>query len=345
MISTSFPTYRMTHVTCSQRYQLEALLRSGYRHTQRELSDIVGCSQSTISRELRKNRPPIRNGYYSAQKAQTQAMHRRKQSYEKRQRWYDDPKVLRYIIDHLREGESPDSISGRMKRESPWHSANSVSHESVYRYIWKVREEGGCLHLHLPRKGKRPKFYGLKGASASNIPNRRDISERPKVVDKKKRCGDWESDLIVSVRGGSGAIATFVERTSKYLQAVLLQNQTANEMVRAATEVFTAIPLRLRRTMTHDNGSEICKHEEITKNLSIIVYCAEPYRSWQRGLNEHTNGLLRRFFPKGTDFSQTQPQEIAKAVEKINNRPRRSLRFLTPKEVFLSEIKDYAFHS
>ena len=206
-----------------------------------------------------------------------------------------------------------------------------------------MKVEGGWLHLHLPRKGNRPKFYGLQSASASHIPNRRDISERPKIVDRRTRCGDWESDLVVRRRGGSGAVATFVERFSKYFQAVLLQNQTSEEMVRAATEVFSDIPEAFRLTMTHDNGSEIVRHEEITTALNIVVYCAQPYSAWQRGLNEQTNGLLRRFFPKGTDFSFISPEDLSEGVEKINNRPRRSLRYLTPKEVFLSEIKEYAF--
>ena len=253
--------------------------------------------------------------------------------------------MLRYVVEEMRNGKSPDAIAGRMKRKSRWHREHTVSHESIYRYVWKLQEEGGCLHLHLPRKGKRPKFYGLNGASASRIPNRRDISERPKIVEQKKRCGDWESDLVVSGRGGHGAVATFVERYSKYLHAVLLHDQSADEMLRAAREVFSPLPEHCCLTLTHDNGSEIVKHTQITDELKIIVYCAEPYRAWQRGLNEHTNGLLRRFFPKGTDFSAVSQQELASAVEKLNNLPRRSLRFLTPKEVFLSGIKGYAFQS
>jgi IS30 family transposase len=332
----------MAHLTRSQRDQLAALYRA--QHTQKEMADIIGCDQSTVSRELRRGTSP-RYFCYQGERAQERAELRRSHSYQDRERWYDHSRVLRYVVDQLRAGKSPDAIAGRMKRASPWHRMHAVSHESIYRYIWKVKENGGCLHLHLPRKGTRPKFYGLQGASASHIPNRRDISERPKIVDRKRRLGDWESDLVVSVRGGSGAVVTFVERYSKYFRAVLVSHQTADEMVRAAVEVFSSMPEELRRTMTHDNGSEICKHEEITEKLGIVVYCAEPYRSWQRGLNEHTNGLLRRFFPKGTNFSLISPQELAAAVEKINNCPRRSLRYLTPQEVFLSGIKDYAFQS
>lgn len=332
----------MSHLTRSQRDQLQVLIQTGTK--QHLIADLIGCSQSTISRELQRSAPPVRHRY-TAGTAQDRAELRRLQSYSHRERWYDDVAVLRFIVEELRAGKSPDAIAGRMKRLSPRHKEHAVSHESIYRYIWKVKEEGGVLHSHLPRKGKRPKFYGRQGASASHIPGRRDISERPKIVDQKKRCGDWESDLVVSPRGCGGAVATFVERYSKYFQAVLLADRTADEMVRAATEVFAPLPEELRLTMTHDNGSEICRHEEITKNLKIVVYCARPYAAWQRGLNEHSNGLLRRFFPKGTDFSSITTEELAKAVEKINDCPRRSLNYLTPKEVFLSGIKDYAFQS
>lgn len=332
----------MTHLTRSQRDQLEVLYQLNTK--QEKIASLLGCSQSTVSREIQRSYPPIYHRYAAAV-AQRKTTERRHHSYTHRERWHDNSKVLRYIVEQLRAGKSPDAIAGRMKRASPWHRQHAVSHEAIYRYIRKVKEEGGCLHLYLPRKGKSPKFYGLKGASASHIPNRRDITERPKIVEKKQRCGDWESDLIVSGRNGSGAVATFVETYSKYLQAVLLAKQTADEMVRAATEVLAPLPEERRRTMTHDNGSEICKHEEITRVLKIDVFCAQPYSAWQRGLNEHSNGLLRRFFPKGTDFSSITIEELAEAVEKINNCPRRSLNYLTPKEVFLSGIKDYAFQS
>jgi len=332
----------MSHLTRFQRHQLQALRAAG--HNQKEIASFIGCHQSTVSRELRRNKTPV-YFCYNAEKAQGLADERRKKSYEERERWYDNPVALKYVVEELREGKSPDAIAGRMKRESPWHREHAVSHQAIYEYIWKVKEKGGVLHKYLPRKGKRPKFYGLQGASASNIPNRRDISERPKIVEKKTRCGDWESDLVVSVRGGSGAVATFAERYSKYVQAVLLEHQTADEMVRASLEVFSQIPKALRLTMTHDNGSEITKHEEITAAVDIVVYNAEPYRSWQRGLNENSNGMLRRFFPKGTDFSQISTEEVAMAVEKINNLPRRSLQYRTAKEVFLSEVKEYAFQS
>lgn len=332
----------MAHLTCSRRERIDVLVQLGMK--QALIATAIGCHQTTIGRELRRNNPHP-HMQYQAEVAQSCAVLRRAHAKDTVSKWHDDPAVLRYVVEELRDGKSPDAIAGRMKRASPWHRAHTVSYESIYHYIWKVKEEGGVLHTHLPRQGRRPKFYGLQGASASHIPGRRDISERPKIVDQKKRCGDWESNLVVSPRGMHGAVATFVERYSKYFRAVLLANQTADAFNEAAREVFGELPALLRRTLTHDNGSEICKHEEITAELGVVVYCAEPYRSWQRGLNEHTNGLLRRFFPKGTDFSAIAPEELAEAVEKINNRPRRSLHYLTPKEVFLSGIKGYAFQS
>ena len=140
-------------------------------------------------------------------------------------------------------------------------------------------------------------------------------------------------------------MATFVERFSKYLQATLVQTQGADDFVQAARQAFSTIPESLRLTMTHDNGKEICGHERITEDLRIVVYCARPFHSWERGLNEHTNGLLRDFFPKGTDFSTVKPEELDHAVDLINNRPRRSLNFRTPKEVLDGEIRQYAFET
>jgi len=228
-----------------------------------------------------------------------------------------------------------------MKRESPWHRKHCVSAKTIYAWIWKNQEEGGCAYLHLRRRGKRTKFFGFKKAKRIIIPHRRDISERPKIVEKKNRCGDWETDLVVGV----SAVATFVERYPKYLQAVVMPDRTADAFVIAAEHAFANIPHELLLTMTNDNGSEICRHEKITEELNITVYCARPFHSWERGLNEHTNGLLRDFFPKGTDFRTVSQEELDRVVDLINNRPRRSLNFRTPKEVLEAKIKDYAFET
>lgn len=256
--------------------------------------------------------------------------------------WYDNPTVLRYIIAHLRQRRSPDQIVGRMKRESPWHRHHAVSAKTIYTYIWKVQEEGGCLHRYLRRRGRRPRWFGFEKMSQGIIPARRDISERPKVVNRWERAGDWESDLIA----GKSAVATFVERFSKYLRAIVLRDQSAPEFLRAARQTFESLPALLRKTLTHDNGREICCHQTITEELGLTVYCARPYHAWERGLNEHTNGLLRDFFPKGTDFRTVSQEELDHVVDLLNNRPRRSLNYRTPAEVLHSVITtQYAFQT
>jgi IS30 family transposase len=324
----------MAHLTRCQRDQIEVLIRADKK--QQEIADLIGCSQATVSRELARGSPPIRFSY-RGHKAQEHKEQRRRRE----RHWHDDPRVFKFVLELLRQRQSPEQIEGRMKRESPWHRTHSVSAKSIYNYIWRVAAEGGCLHLHLRRKGRRPKWFGLTKALRTNIPNRRDISERPKIVDHWKRSGDWESDLVI----GDTAIATFVERFSKYLRAVLMPDRSAAAFVEAAKCAFETIPASLRLTMTHDNGSEIAQHERITENLQITVYCARPYHSWERGLNENTNGLLRDFFPKGTDFRTVNKEELDHAVNLINNRPRRSLHFRTPQEVLDAEIKRYAFET
>lgn len=324
----------MAHLTRSLRDQLEALYRA--RLSQRGIARILGCNQSTISRELERS-----GSHYAANTAQ----HRAEGRQRKMACWHDDPQVMEFVLKLLRQRQSPEQIEGRMKRESPWFRAHSISAKSIYNYIWKIRDEGGCLHLHLRRRGKRPKWFNAVQGKDVRIPHRRDISERPKIVDKRKRCGDWESDLVVSPHGCRGAVATFVERFSKYLRAALVENQSAGAFSAGAYEALSVIPEALRLTMTHDNGKEICGHEHITETLKITVYCARPFHSWERGLNENTNGLLRDFFPKGTNFGEVTQEELAHAVELINNRPRRSLNFRTPKEVLDAEIKRYAFET
>lgn len=328
----------MAHLTRSQRDQIEVLIRAGKK--QPEIAALIGCSQSTVSRELSRGSPPIRFSY-RGHKAQERADQRRRKEHH----WHDDPLVFKFVLELLRQRHSPEQIEGRMKRESPWHRAHAVSAKTIYTWIWRNQEEGGCLFLHLRRRGKRPKWFGVVHREKVRIPHRRDISERPKIVDRWKRCGDWESDLVVSPHNGSGAVATFVERFSKYLRATLLPDRSAEAFVHGAYQAFSIIPEALRLTMTHDNGLEICGHEEITNDLKITVYCAQPFHSWERGLNEHTNGLLRDFFPKGTNFHEVSQEELAHAVDLINNRPRRSLNFRTPKEVLDAEIKQYAFQT
>jgi IS30 family transposase len=278
---------------------------------------------------------------YLPDRADEIAQERRARARAESARWYDHGPLLVYVHAKLELKWSPEQIAGRIHRDFPRNKKMRVSHFSIYAYLWNDRWNGGERYKSLRNRGKKRKWYGMAdGRRAINIPNRRSIDERPKIVEKKRRFGDWESDLVV----GNGAIATFVERKSKLLRASLLPDQTALEMTKGARKAFSDIPLAWRHTMTHDNGREISDHETITKELSLVVYCAHPYRSCERGLNENTNGLLRQFFPKKTDFQTVTHEQVAFAVDLINNRPRRTLKYRTPQEIFQKYItQHYAF--
>jgi transposase, IS30 family len=330
----------MAHLTRSERDQIQALDRAG-DNTQERIASIVGCSQSAVSREFSRYRTRKKKRYI-ASVAQKKAEERRAESYSERPRWFDDEDLKQHVLSELENGKSPDQIAGRMKYLKRDHT---VSHQTIYNYIEDDKEDNGTLYKLLRYQGKKFKWRGFKKGIQERIPNRRDISERPKIVDQKKRFGDWESDLVVSCRSGSGAVATFAERTSMLFGAEKVNDQSADEFVRASHDVLDDIPSELRHTMTHDNGKEISKHEQITDELQIDVYCARPYHSWERGLNEFMNRELRRFFPKGTDFSKVTQKEIDSAVEWLNNCERRILNYRTPQEVYEEELEKYAFHA
>ena len=316
----------MAQLKQRDRDKIEALKKAG--QTQEKISDIIGCSQSTISRELDRNSTEIQKRY-TASIAENQSKERRINALMRRDKWHQDRDLLSYVIEELRDGKSPEQISGRMNYEKK----DTVSHQAIYNYIAQDKQRNGVLCKYLRYQGKKYKWRGFS-KNKTKIPNRRDISERPQEVDDKSRYGDWETDLVVSSRKGSGAVATFAERRSMYFQAKVVESQSADEMLRASVEVFENIPEGLKYTMTHDNGKEICKHELITEQVKIDVYCARPYKSCDRGLNEWMNRELRRFFPKGTDFSKVTQKEIDFAVLWLNNCPRKSLYFRTPQEVF-----------
>lgn len=307
-------------------------------HSQQEIADVIGCHQSTVSREYVRSRRGSKK-QYAATMAQKRAEERRQHSYDGRPRWQNDARLRTHVERELHNKRSPDQIAGRMKYKGRKHT---VSHQSIYRYIKRDKEEGGVLFLCLRYQGKKYQWRGFAN-DTTRIPNRKDISERPAEVDARERSGDWESDLVVSDRSGSGAAATFAERLDLIFRAVLVADKSADEMVRASSVALGGFPQEMRRTMTHDNGREIAKHEKITENLQIDIYCARPYTSNDRPLNEWYNREFRRFFPKGTDFSQKTQADIDVAVEWLNNCPRRSLNYRTPKEALRERLQNMRF--
>lgn len=235
-------------------------------------------------------------------------------------------KMKHYIASKLKLGWSPDVICGRMKKELN----KKVCFKTIYHYIWQDRANGGKLYKLLPHHGKKYK-YG--SSTRTTISNRVDISKRPTVVDRKIRIGDFEGDTIVGARGGDKAcLLTLVDRASKFTIISKIPNKTAHAVEVAMNECYnnTILPFL---TITYDNGTEFSNHQNIALNLDCNIYFARPYKSCDRGLNEHTNGLIRRFFPKKTDFGTITDEEVQYVQDLLNNRPRKVLNYLTPNEV------------
>lgn len=231
-----------------------------------------------------------------------------------------------YIAEKLKLGWSPDVISGKLKKVS----GHKFSFKTIYRYVWQDKADGGKLYKLLPHHGKKYKYGSSK---RTTIINRVDISQRPKVVEQKTRLGDFEGDTVVGVRGGDKAcLLTLVDRTSKFTIIRKIPNKTATSVENSMNDCYnnTTLPFL---TVTYDNGTEFSNHQNIANNLGCDIYFARPYKSCDRGLNEHTNGLIRRFFPKKTDFGTVTDEEVQHVQDLLNDRPRKSLNYLTPNEV------------
>jgi len=234
------------------------------------------------------------------------------------------PEIVALIELKLAEKWSPEQISGWLLEEH----LQLISHETIYRHVWDDKRSGGDLYTHLRRRGKKYQSRGKKQAGRGCIKNRVSIDERPTIVDDKSRIGDWEIDLVIG-KGHSGALVTIVERQTSFTVSTRVDSKSA-DVVTAATinllKPFAGAVL----TITADNGKEFAYHEEMTKALGAPVYFADPYSSWQRGLNENTNGLLRQYWPKETNFKAVTKKEVASVVVQLNNRPRKKLGYKTP---------------
>jgi IS30 family transposase len=236
--------------------------------------------------------------------------------------------VRRKIEAKLRQMRwSPEQISGWLRDQGI-----KLSHERIYQMIWQDKRDGGNLWRSLRRHGKRYNKRAGKNAGRGLIPNRIDISERPAIVARKARLGDWEGDTVVSA-GHKGGLLTLVERKSQLTKISKLRRSTARATQRATVRRLKPIH-NFVHTITFDNGKEFAAHQDIAHALNAKIFFATPYHAWERGLNENTNGLIRDFFPKGTDFSTISNAEVAKVEHLLNARPRKSLGFRSPQEVF-----------
>jgi IS30 family transposase len=256
----------------------------------REIAKLVGKDVSTISREISRN---TGSRGYRFNQADSKAIERRSEaSREPKKLTSELEKSIRLGL--LKEW-SPEQISGRLALEREF-----ISYETIYRYVWSDKRAGGLLYKHLRHRGKRYNKRGAGKAGRGCIPDRIDIKERPLVVEEKSRIGDWEGDTIIGSKH-KGAIVSYVDRCSKYTLLKKVKRKTAEQVTQATVEKMANLPHAVL-TITYDNGKEFSDHKVIAKALSTTCYFATPYHSWERGLNEHTNGLVRQYLPKSTEF-------------------------------------------
>ena len=307
-------------ITQEQRYEISGYSQAGFNESQ--IAKLLGFHKSTINRELNRNGSI---SYYDPEKAQKKVEHRRKTAL-KSVRFTEEMKKL--IILHLKEEWSPDQIHGRCKADN----IDMVSHESIYQYVWMDKKNGGELYKHLRNSHKKKKKRYNAKDNRGIIPDRVFIDKRPGIVEEKSRIGDWEIDTVIGANH-KGVIVTIVDRFSKYLCMAKVKNKKAEKVKDATVSLLYPVKDKVL-TITADNGKEFAYHKKISKNLNAKVYFAHPYHSWERGLNENTNKLVRQYFPKKMSFVDIKDDEIQIVENKLNDRPRKLLKYKTPYEVF-----------
>jgi IS30 family transposase len=306
-------------LTREQRYQIYALKKEG--HSRTAIARNVGVHKATVSRELRRNRGERGDRPKQADELAQERKQRRVRPRITAAQWTQ-------VENFLRQEWSPEQISGRLALEQ----LASVSHERIYQYIYSDKARGGTLYRHLRCRKQRRKRYGTY-SRRGQIPNRITIDQRPQVVAQKARLGDWEADTII---GGQhqAAIVSLVERASKLTRLAKVARKTAGLVTQAVTTELQSLTVK---SITSDNGREFAGHQQIGQHLKADFYFAHPYASWERGLNENTNGLVRQYFPKKSEFSKISDRQIKKVEERLNNRPRKTLGYKTPNEVFFKQ--------
>lgn len=308
-----------SHLTLNQRIQIDALLV--IKTKQKYIAQKLGLSESTISKEIKRNSCRDNYVYYHAQGF---ANYRRKTS--KSPYKTNDPDLLKYVKIKLKKDKwSPQQISLRMKRDI----GKTLSTESIYLIVYKNRE----LIKYLKRS-KKPRRRNRRNSSTKHgICNRVSIHKRPKLVEARSRVGHWELDTIIGAKQ-QGVIASFVERKSRFTILKKMTNKSAAEMLKVSLEAFKGLPKSKLRSFTSDNGKEFAFHQTVSKELNTKFYFADPYSSWQRGTNENTNGLVREFLPKKMPLDKVTQKQLDKIALLLNLRPRLCLNGFNPHEIF-----------
>lgn len=314
-------------LTREQRYQISGLKKAGLNQSQ--IADELVVHKSTISREFRRNKG--RRGWHPKQAQELRDERRKNCANAQRHSLLEWTEVERLI----RQDMSPEQASQRLALEG----GLQISHESIYLHIYADKRRGGDLWRHLRCQKPRRKRYASGQERRGTIKNRVGIDERPVIVEQKSRIGDWEGDTVIG-KNHRGALVTLAERKSRYILAAQVPGKQASGVTAAVTRLLRPHKGKCY-TMTFDNGKEFAEHETIAAELDADVYFAHPYHSWERGLNENSNGLLRQYFPKGMELVEVTQEQVQWAVDRLNHRPRKVLGFRTPFEVFFGKTVRY----
>lgn len=320
-----------THLTIDDRRVVATLVLAG--HGQAEIARQVGKDQSSISREIRRNR--YSDQRYLAGYAENQAQKRRKVANQCGRKLGVDQELTGYVIRKLHRYWSPEQIAGRIKR---LHKSYSIRHTAIYAWIYQQRPDlVQYLRFHHNRYRRQ---YGTRQREAARKAEekKRSIDTRPLEIESRATLGHWEGDTVVGSEQTT-RILTHVERKSGYLLAQKLNRVSAELTRETTTRALGSLPSQLIQSITYDNGVEFSEYELLERELNAPVYFAHPYHSWERGTNENTNGLLRQFFPKRTAFGTITTEQLDQVVEIINHRPRKRLNYQTPSEILSHAIR------
>jgi IS30 family transposase len=330
---------QFVHLTLDERIKIEVEYQGGRKF--REIAKILGNgrSASSICREI--------NGQPRSGIGKYQAFVSHEKAYAKREKRGKRPRlknnlIRTYVTEKLKLGWSPEQVSLRLPID---HQGQEISYEAIYQYIYaqihrggngKIREGGEDLRAFLPRRQKRRLTKGARKGQKTERPILPSIEDRPREVDKRQEIGHWEDDTMVS-RKSTGRFKTINERVSGLVFIEKMKNGSVEESNRAVLEKLKTVPFPYRLTLTRDRGTENYGYKELEEILDLNCYFAHPYSSYERGSNENVNGLIRRYFPKGTDLAKITDKEVAHVEYLLNTRPRKRLEGLTPFEVFFNE--------
>lgn len=318
-----------THLTkhereCIHRWRIQQMPVS-------QMAFLLRRSRATIYRELKRNA----SGPNSYIGAVAHTMYRKRIRWRRVKKVQENTQLMKMVEHRLGKKWSPEQISNQLSSALyVLVPERGISHSTIYRYIEQAKQRGGTLHEQLRRFGNlRPKRYGTGADGRGRIADRVSIDERPTIVDEQLRVGDFEGDTIHGPNR-KGGIATFVDRVTLYTLALWIPDRSAATLIAAARRCFRRIPNKMRHTLTVDNGPEFRRHKALGKAIGMPIYFAHPYASWERPINENTNGLLRQYFPKKQPLNIITPEDVKNAVNELNHRPRKKLGYRTPHEVF-----------